>query len=577
MEYLILNQINSPEDVKLLNEEQRIKLCEEIRHFIIETIILSGGHFAANLGVVELTVALNFVFDPLADRMVWDVGHQSYPHKIITGRKKELQGIRHLGGISGFPKISESVYDHFGTGHSSTAISGALGMAQALKLQNKKSKAIAIVGDAALTAGLSFEALNNVMAGNANLLIVINDNHIGIDPNTGAVDLHLQNIESSPANLFTNLGIPYYGPFDGHDLELLCRVFEERKKETTPAVVHIRTVKGKGYEPAEQEQTKWHSTNKYVKISKSVNGKKWQNAFGEILCHLLQSNSKIVGITPAMPSGSGMIAAMNQYPDRVFDVGIAEQHAITFAAGMATQGIIPVVNIYSSFLQRGYDQWIHDVALQKLPVILCIDRAGLVGEDGPTHHGVFDISYLNCIPDVVISAPRNATTLNRLLNTATEIQQPFAIRYPKGEIPDTDFKITNDKLETGKGEFIKKGKHIAVISFGTAGNELLGEIEEHHLDITFWDMIFLKPFDTQALQFIVENHSHIITLEDGALEGGMNTVVRKFVQEWGEPVSIKSFGIADEFVTHGDNHELYKLCGYDAGAVMEYIKSLNVV
>lgn len=574
MEYLVLDSINTPEDVKLLNETQRIKLCEEIRHFIIETIIMSGGHFAANLGVVELTVALNYIFDPPNDKMVWDVGHQSYPHKIITGRKKQLQGIRHFGGISGFPKISESIYDHFGTGHSSTAISGALGMAQALKLQNKKNKAIAIVGDAALTAGLSFEALNNVMACNANLLIVINDNHIGIDPNTGAVDLHLQNIESAPANLFTNLGIPYYGPYDGHDLELLCRVFEERKQETTPAVVHVRTVKGKGYEPAEQEQTKWHSTNKYVKISKSVNGKKWQNAFGEILSHLLKSNRNVVGITPAMPSGSGMSGAMSQYPDRVFDVGIAEQHAITFAAGMATQGIIPVVNIYSSFLQRGYDQWIHDVALQKLPVILCIDRAGLVGEDGPTHHGVFDISYLNCIPDIMITAPRNAATLNRLLNTATEIKQPFSIRYPKGEIPDAGFQITDDSLETGRGEFLKKGRHIAVISFGTAGNELWHKIEEQNLDITFWDMIFLKPLDAEALQFILENHKHIITLEDGALTGGMNTVVRQFVQESGIQVSLKSFGIADEFITHGDNHELYKLCGYDAETVMDYIQSL---
>lgn len=574
MEFKLLDTIQSPADLRKLNTASQLQLCEEIRHFLIETIINSGGHFAANLGVIESTVALHYCFNTPHDKLIWDVGHQAYPHKIITGRKNDISNIRNFGGISGFPKISENEFDHFGTGHSSTAISSALGMSVAFKLQNKTNKTIAVVGDAALTAGLSFEALNNVMAMNSNLLIVINDNHIGIDPNTGAIDLHLQNIQSHAENIFTNLGIPYFGPYDGHNLETLIEVFENNKKINTPAIVHIRTVKGKGYLPAEQEQTKWHSTNKYVKISKTKPGKKWQEAFGDCLINILENNPKTIAVTPAMPSGSGMIKAMDLFPNRVFDVGIAEQHAITFAAGMATQNLVPIVNIYSSFLQRAYDQWIHDVALQKLPVVLCIDRAGLVGEDGPTHHGAFDISYLNCIPDTVISAPRNAETLNLLLNTAIDSNRPFCIRYPKGEIPDDVFTPNQNKLEIGKAQYLKKGKDIAIISFGALANELFEKVNSEQLNITWLDLIFVKPLDIEKVTEVLLQHQHIITIEDGSLLGGMNTEIKNLLLDLNIQRNLKCFGLPDEFVTHGNNAELYKMLGVDAGAILECVKGI---
>lgn len=569
----LLDHIISPEALKKLPVDSLNPLCTEIRNYLISTILSNGGHFAGNLGVVELSVALHYVFHSPNDKFIWDVGHQSYVHKILTGRKDQIDGIRHFGGISGFPKMDESEHDIFGTGHSSTAISAACGIAEGQRLKGQSDKVIAIVGDGALTGGMSFEALNNIMLTQANLLIVINDNHIGIDPNNGAVDKHLQNITQSKNNIFTNLGIPYSGPFDGHDIEQLISVFSNSRNRTGPEVIHLRTLKGKGYEPAENEQTKWHSTSKYVKIETAgkPGNKKWQDAFADILNDLAERHENVVGITPAMPSGSGMIRNMNAFPDRFFDVGIAEQHAVTFAAGLAVAGFVPYVNIYSSFLQRGYDQLIHDVVLQKLPVVFCVDRAGLVGEDGPTHHGAFDIAFLKPIPGIAICAPRNEIEFRHFLNMAYDYGKPIAIRYPKGELPDPDY--SSEKLISDQPICLKKGNRIALICTGIASEFALQAAQKHDGAAVFHFPV-IKPLNTQAVKEILEQFSHVITVEDGCISGGFGESINTIALHVKPGIIMENLGIPDHFVTHGDNKILYELCNYGPNAIAEKLAHL---
>lgn len=553
-----------------MQADELILLCEKIRTYLIETILSNGGHFAANLGVVELTVALHYVFNSPSDRIVWDVGHQSYPHKILTGRAEEIQNIRNFEGISGFPKLEENIHDAFGTGHSSTAISAALGMAAGFKLQSLNHCAIAVVGDGALTGGMSFEALNNVAASHANILTIINDNHIGIDPSTGAIDRHLQQIENVHPNIFENLDIPYTGPIDGHNLPLLIQTLQELKESNGPRILHIRTVKGKGYAPAENEQTRFHSTSRYVKISDEIPRRpKWQDVFGNAMLSMAEKYPNLTGITPAMPSGSGMVKAMDAYPKQFFDVGIAEQHAVTFSAGLALAGSRPFLNIYSTFLQRGYDQIIHDVALQNIPVVFCVDRAGLVGEDGPTHHGAFDISYLLPIPNITLAAPATATELVQLLEMGYQATGPFAVRYPKGEIPDFELQLPEN---IGQPFCISEGHNIAVISTGQgtvlAKSANLQGAAHFHFPI-------IKPLDAEHLLKIASNFEHIITVEDGSIQGGFGQYLASIIHPNFPNIGITHLGIPDAFITHGDNDVLYAICGYDAAAIEQSIKTIS--
>ncbi len=551
-------------------------LAREIRQYLVDTVIVSGGHFAGNLGVVELTVALHHVFSFPKDKLIWDVGHQSYAHKMLTGRKDEIPRIRNFGGISGFPKRDENDCDAFGTGHSSTAISAAMGMAQAFKLKKQSGrKVIAVVGDGALTGGMAFEAMNNLGASGLDVLVIINDNRMGIDPNNGAIDRHLNEIEGVHPNIFENFFLPYRGPFDGHDMETLQREIRAAASVKGPCILHVRTVKGKGFEPAEKEQTKWHSTNKYVKISPGeIKALKWQDVFADALIELAEKNEHIVGITPAMPSGSGMIKAMELMPDRFFDVGIAEQHAVTFAAGLATEGIIPILNIYSTFLQRGYDQLIHDVALQQLPVIFCIDRAGLVGEDGPTHHGSFDLSYLKCIPGLTIAAPSTEKQLRDLMYTATKKNIPFCIRYPKGNGFTKDFSAEEfSLLEPGiRCEVAGKGTALIGCGMGTElGRRALATAE---FNASLYDNIYIKPMDEPGLERIFKRYSAILTLEDNALKGGMGEEIRAFAQKCGFAGKIVSLGIPDAFVPHGDNDLLYSWCGFGVKQIRNALQEM---
>ena len=553
-------------------------LSREVRQYLVDTVTVCGGHFAGNLGVVELTVALHDVFSFPDDKIIWDVGHQSYAHKILTGRKDEIPRIRNFGGISGFPKREENDCDAFGTGHSSTAISAAMGMAQAFKLKKQQNKkVIAVVGDGALTGGMAFEALNNLGSSDLDVLVIINDNRMGIDPNTGAIDLHLSGIENAHPNIFENFSLPYSGPFDGHDLEILQRELRKAAAQKGPRVLHLRTVKGKGFEPAEKEQTKWHSTNRYVKISPGENkALKWQDVFADALIELAEKNEHVVGITPAMPSGSGMIKAMQKMPDRFFDVGIAEQHAVTFAAGLATEGIIPVLNIYSTFLQRGYDQLIHDVALQDLPVVFCIDRAGLVGEDGPTHHGSFDLSYLKCIPNLIVAAPSTEKQLRDLMYTATKKGRPFCVRYPKGNGFTKDFAAGEFELLEPGIRCERKGEEVAIIGTGM-GTELgRRALSAGNFNASLYDNVYIKPLDEAGLERIFNTYSAILTLEDNALKGGMGEEIRAFAQKCGFGGKIISLGIPDAFVPHGDNELLYDWCGFGVENIRNALLKLRI-
>ena len=567
-----LDSIDSPADLKKLHLDDLPELCEEIRSFFIEKLLINGGHFSANLGVVELTVALHYVFDFKSDRLVWDVGHQAYIHKLLTGRKSEFDTIRRKNGLSGFPNLSESEYDHFGTGHSSTSISAVLGMAEASLTNNAEKHHIAVIGDGSLSGGMAYEALNNLGVSAANVLVIVNDNQMGIDPNLGAINTHLANIESAKTNIFENLGIEYSGPFDGHDVKALVQLFQLHEDIHHPRIVHLKTVKGKGYKEAEEHQTKWHSV-KYVKLDAAkpqtleTKPLKFQDVFGHTLLELAKKDERIVGITPAMPSGSSMNILMKEMPERVFDVGIAEQHAVTFSAGLALEGKRPFCNLYSSFAQRAYDQIIHDVALQNIPVIFCLDRAGLVGEDGATHQGIFDIAYLKAIPNLIIISPMDEWALRNAMYWAVDYDQgPVVIRYPRGAGSKLDYHNDIQQVDFAKARVLSDGSEIAVISLGTIGVEVQAAIENGKLQtrLKHIDLNFVKPLDISLLKDVFEQYNKIICIEEGILRGGIAEEIASLALAANYSGKFKSLGINDEFVEHASVQEQRESLGLDA-------------
>jgi len=577
----LLPHINSPSDLRLLAEDQLEQVSKELRAFLIDSVLESGGHFSANLGTVELTVALHYLFNTPEDSLIWDVGHQAYGHKVLTGRRDELHTIRKKGGISGFPRIAESAYDDFGTGHSSTSISAALGMAEANQLQGKANESIAVIGDGSLTAGMAWEALNNAGVSRSKLLVVVNDNQIGIDLNKGALNSYLGQLESRPDNIFSDLGFHYSGPVDGHDLGSLLEELKLLKNIDGPRLLHIKTVKGKGYAPAEVEQTKWHAV-KYVKVrgedGPPVKKKKYQEVFGEKLVELAENDERIVGITPAMPSGSSMDLMMRRFPERVFDVGIAEQHAVTFSAGLALKGQIPVCNIYSSFFQRAYDQVIHDVCLQKIPVIFCLDRAGVVGEDGPTHHGMFDLAFMRAIPNVEILAPSSGEMLEQCMEYAISHRElPVVIRYPRGA-SDEHIGSKGKQIEGPVGRVIQEGEKVAVLSLGALLNQCkeASEIvqESSGLKVGLFDMTFLKPLAEDLLEDIFNSYDHIVTVEDGTLIGGFGTAIADYANAKGHQGGITNLGFPDSFIGHASRKELLQEYGLDAKSIGKIILQL---
>ncbi len=563
------------------------QLAQELRDFIIDVVSSKEGHLGASLGVVELTIALHYVFDTPNDKLIWDVGHQAYGHKILTGRKAVFDTNRQLGGISGFPKRDESEFDDFGTGHSSTAISAILGMALSSQLKGETSKQhIAVVGDASIASGMAFEGLNHLGVTDANVLIVLNDNAIGIDPSVGALKKYLTNVKSGTAkdeNLFECLNLDYSGPMDGHDLPKLVEELERIKKNKGPRFLHIITTKGKGLRKAEEDQVVYHAPGKFdkhtgeqLKKSQEPLPPKYQDVFGHTLVELALENETIVGITPAMPTGSSMKLMMDAIPDRAFDVGIAEQHAVTLAAGMATQGLVPFCNIYSTFLQRAYDQVIHDVALQKLPVIFCLDRAGLVGNDGPTHHGVFDLAYLRCIPNLTLFAPMDEMELRNIMYTAQFHKNgPLAIRYPRGRGVNLDWRKEYSAIEIGSARCLKEGSSIAVLTIGHVGNMVAKILEdlEHPEHVGHYDMRFIKPLDSKMLKKIFKGYDHIVTIEDGCEMGGFGSAILEFANKEAFSKPIKIFGIPDRFIAHGTMEETHSLAGIDFESIRSYLKS----
>lgn len=583
----LLKHIDSPKDLKKLTLKELPKLAKELREFIIDIVSTKEGHLGATLGVVELTIALHYVFNAPYDKLIWDVGHQAYGHKILTGRKEIFETNRQLGGISGFPKRSESEYDDFGTGHSSTAISAILGMAMASKLNKDFSKQhIAVVGDASIASGMAFEGLNHLGVTDVNALIVLNDNAIGIDPSIGALKKYLTNVKAGTAkdeNIFECLNLNYSGPIDGHDLQTLVTELERLKHVDGPKLLHIITTKGKGLKQAEEDQVVYHAPGKFdkttgerLKKTGQVQPPKYQDVFGHTIVELAKENEKIVGITPAMPSGSSLKFMMEEIPERAFDVGIAEQHAVTLAAGMAAQGLVPFCNIYSTFLQRAYDQVIHDVALQKLPVIFCLDRAGLVGQDGPTHHGVFDMAFLRCIPNLTIFSPMNEMELRNIMYTAQlGLDRPIAIRYPRGRGVTIDWKNDFESIEIGTGRKLKNGSKIAVLTIGHIGNTIAELIQELNRpeEVGHYDMRFAKPLDKNLLRTVFVTYEHIITVEDGTKQGGFGSAVLEFINEEGLSKPVKIFGIPDQFVDHGDVLETHQMAGIDFDTIHTYIQS----
>ena len=579
----ILNHINSPKDLRKLSANELTQVAKELREFIINIVATKEGHLGASLGVVELTVALHYVFDTPKDQLIWDVGHQAYGHKILTGRRDQFDTNRQFGGISGFPKREESVYDTFGVGHSSTSISAALGMAIASKLKGKDNHHIAVIGDASIASGMAFEGLNHAGVTNANLLIILNDNAIGIDPSVGALKQYLTNVKRGGANrqdnIFEALKFNYSGPIDGHDLNLLLLELTRLKNIKGPKLLHVITTKGKGLKKAEEDQVKYHAPGKFNAATGELIKKKpsefskYQDVFGETIVELAKQNDKIIGITPAMPTGSSLKYMMDEFPDRAFDVGIAEQHAVTLAAGMATQGMIPFCNIYSTFLQRAYDQVIHDVALQKLPVIFCLDRAGLVGEDGATHHGVFDLAYLNCIPNLIIFAPRTEVELRNIMYTAQlGLKQPIAIRYPRGYGKMAHWKKPFKALTIGKGEQLKKGKDIAIISLGTIAYNVSKAIENLH--VSHYDIKFLKPIDSELLHQAFQLHSVVVTIEDATIKGGLGSTISAFAAKHSYKNQVEIIGIPDQFIEHGTVKELQQSIGLDSDSIKIKIEKL---
>ena len=582
MQKSLLQYINTPIELRLLKKKELPQLARELREFIINIVATKEGHLGASLGVVELTIALHYVFNTPTDQLVWDVGHQAYGHKILTGRRKNFHTNRQLGGLSGFPKRKESNYDTFGVGHSSTSISAALGMAIASQLKGEDKQHIAVIGDASIASGMAFEGLNHAGVTDANLLVILNDNAIGIDPSVGALKQYLTNVKKGTQkqdNIFEALNFDYSGPIDGHDLDKIISELERLKTVKGPKFLHVITTKGKGLKQAEANQVKYHAPGKFDAktgdlITKSAfrQPPKYQDVFGYTIVELAKQNKNIVGITPAMPTGSSLKYMMTEIPNRAFDVGIAEQHAVTMAAGMATQGLIPFCNIYSTFLQRAYDQIIHDVALQNLPVIFCLDRAGLVGEDGATHHGVFDLSYLRCIPNLIIFAPRNEVELRNIMYTAQlGLKQPIAIRYPRGRGVTMDWKQPFSKIEIGKGFALKKGKNLAVLSMGPMAKNVTEAIGI--LDVSHYDMRFVKPLDENLLHSIFKTYDIVITIEDNAVKGGFGSAVLEFAAVHDYKNTLKVLGIPDVFIEHGGVNALQKSIGLDVEGLTTLIKS----
>lgn len=583
----LLDSIKFPSDLRKLNPSELFQLAQELREFIIDIVATKEGHLGASLGVVELTIALHYIFNTPNDKLIWDVGHQAYVHKILTGRKNIFDTNRQLGGISGFPNRSESEYDDFGTGHSSTSISAILGMAIASKLKGEKERQhIAVIGDASIACGMAFEGLNHMGVTNANVLIVLNDNAIGIDPSVGALKKYLTNVKKGTAkdeNIFECLNFDYTGPIDGHDINALLSELERLKSVSGPKLLHIITTKGKGLRQAEENQVTYHAPGKFDKITGDLVQKsterlptKYQDVFGHTLVELAKKNKKIVGITPAMPTGSSLKFMMEEIPDRAFDVGIAEQHAVTMAAGMAAEGMVPFCNIYSTFLQRAYDQVIHDVALQNLPVIFCLDRAGLVGQDGATHHGVYDIAYLRCIPNLIIFAPMNEIELRNIMYTAQlGLKHPIAIRYPRGRGVLEKWDNTFKEISIGTSEELKKGTKIAVLSIGHIGNRISELLQEmgNPKEIGHYNMRFIKPLDTHQLEKIFATYEHIITLEDGCKTGGFGSAILEYANSQKHTNIIQIFGVEDAFIEHGTLDELHKIAQIDISSLKKYITS----
>ena len=620
----LLDQIEIPDDLrKKIKETDLSELCDELRDFIIDVVSTKGGHFGASLGVVELTVALHYVFNTPYDQLVWDVGHQAYGHKILTGRRKNFHTNREYKGLSGFPKRTESEYDTFGVGHSSTSIGGALGMAVASRLKGEPDRQhIAVIGDGAMTAGMAFEALNHAGAENSNMIVILNDNCMSIDPNVGALKDYLTDITTShtynkvkdevwnllgkiskfgpnaqaiaqkvenaikisllkQSNLFESLKFRYFGPVDGHDVDHLVKVLRDLKDIPGPKILHCITVKGKGYEPAESgSPTTWHApglfnkqTGEIIKvIPKSPQPPKYQDVFGYTIVELAEKNDKIVGITPAMPSGCSLKIMMEAMPDRAFDVGIAEQHAVTFSAGLATQGMVPFCNIYSSFMQRAYDQVVHDVALQNLNVVFCLDRGGFAGADGPTHHGSFDLAYFRCIPNMIVSAPMNESELRNLMYTAQLPDKgPFAIRYPRGEGVQTDWKQPFKEIKIGTGRRVRNGSDLAILTIGHPGNfalEAAEQLKEQGADIAVYDMRFVKPIDEILLHEVFGKFDKIITVEDGCLMGGLGSAVLEFMADNNYKAQVVRLGMEDRFFEHGSQEELYAEAGFGVAEIV---------
>ena len=585
----LLSNINNPADLRLLDEAQLPQVAQELRDFIIAIVAAKEGHLGASLGVIELTIALHYVFDTPNDLLIWDVGHQAYGHKIITGRRENFHTNRQLGGISGFPKRSESIYDAFGVGHSSTSISAALGMAIASNLKGDYSKQhIAVIGDASIASGMAFEGLNHAGVTDANLLVILNDNAIGIDPSVGALKQYLTAVKEGKNprqnNMIKSLNFDYSGPIDGHDIFAVIKELKRLQKIKGPKFLHIITTKGKGLQQAEEDQVKYHAPGKFDALTGEIHVKseenlppKYQDVFGLTVLDLARKNEKIIGITPAMPSGSSLKFMMDAFPKRAFDVGIAEQHAVTLAAGMATQGMVVYCNIYSTFLQRAYDQIIHDVALQNLPVIFCLDRAGLVGEDGATHHGVFDLAYLRCIPNMIVHAPMNEIALQNILHTAQlGLNHPIAIRYPRGRGVIQDWQTQHlgkyEKIAIGKSVCIKQGSKVAVLSNGTIGNNVTLAIAKmkHPETIAHYDFSFVKPLDEKALKDIFNTFKTITTIEEGTVKGGFGSAILEFASENNYAPKITVLGIPDAFIEHGTVAELQQYCKID-------VKSLEIL
>ncbi|MEX2513978.1 MAG: 1-deoxy-D-xylulose-5-phosphate synthase [Cyclobacteriaceae bacterium] len=624
----LLRKIHQPDDLKNFGKDQLVQICDELRQFIIDHVSVYGGHFGAGLGVVELTVALHYVLNTPDDQLIWDVGHQAYGHKILTGRREAFHTNRLYKGLSGFPKRKESEFDAFGVGHSSTSISAALGMAMASKYKGEHHRQhVAVIGDGALTGGIAFEAMNHAGVSDTNLLIILNDNCMSIDPNVGALKDYLTDITTShtynkvkdevwnllgkiskfgfsaqdvvskvegaikstllkQSNLFESLNLRYFGPVDGHDVNHLVEILNDLKDIPGPKILHCITVKGKGYGPAEKDQTKWHAPGKFDKITGEIAKKipinpqapKYQDVFGHTLVELAEKNKSIVGVTPAMPSGSSMNIMMEAFPERSYDVGIAEQHAVTFSAGLATQGLVPFCNIYSTFMQRGYDQVIHDVCLQDLPVVFCLDRAGFAGADGPTHHGAYDIAFFRCIPNLVVSAPMDEEELRNLMFSASTHNGPYSIRYPRGQGVMPDWKRKMRKIPLGQGRIIHEGEDIALLTIGHIGNYAVKAttiLQASGINPAHYDMRFVKPLDEALLHEVFGKFKKIITVEDGCIMGGFGSAVLEWMVDHDYQAKVKRLGIPDEVIEHGEQIQLHKECGFDPDGIVSAVKEMS--